>query len=226
MSLGEPLMRPTAMLFRNLASIDVEESIRVNPLDGVVLLMRCDKTIPALLMGAASIELPTIGVSRGPMLRGSYRGKLLGSGTNLFSMTEDLRAGVIGLEECHEAEACMHRSHGHGMVMGTASTMAAMVEALVCPAMPRFRPSMREGTNWRGRLELVREDICMSATLTYSTFQNAVVTLSAIGGSTNAIVHLLAIAGRLGVPLTLDDFDRLGSDVDCLVNLMPVDCSP
>src|SRR6266850_321585 len=167
MSLGETLMRPTAMLYRNLASMDVEESIRANPLDGVVLLAGCDKTTPATLMGACSVDLPTILVSGGPMLSGKYHGKDIGSGTNTWSMSEDLRAGKITLEEFHEAESCMHRSHGHCMTMGTASTMAA------------------------------------------------------IGGSTNAVIHLTALARRIGVDLDLDDFDRLGRGVHTLVNLMP-----
>jgi dihydroxy-acid dehydratase len=228
MSLGESLMRPTAMMFRNLVSMDVEESIRANPLDGVVLLMGCDKTTPALLMGAASVDIPTIGVSGGPMLRGYFRGKAIGSGTNLFRMNDDLRAGKIGLDEFHEAEACMHRSHGHCMVMGTASTMASMVEALgvglpgnaAIPAVDarRYELARRAG---RRAVALVREDIRLSSILTRPAFENAVRTLSAIGGSTNAIVHLIAIAGRIGVPLTLDDFEALGSEIDCLLNLMP-----
>jgi len=228
MSLGESLMRPTAMMFRNLVSMDVEESIRANPLDGVVLLMGCDKTTPALLMGAASVDIPTIGVSGGPMLRGYFRGKMLGSGTNLFRMNDDLRAGKIGLDEFHEAEACMHRSHGHCMVMGTASTMASMVEALgvglpgnaAIPAVDARRYELARQAGRRS-VALVREDIRLSSILTRPAFENAVRTLSAIGGSTNAIVHLIAIAGRIGVPLTLDDFEALGSEIDCLLNLMP-----
>jgi dihydroxy-acid dehydratase len=228
MSLGESLMRPTAMMFRNLVSMDVEESIRANPLDGVVLLMGCDKTTPALLMGAASVDIPTVGVSGGPMLRGYFRGKMLGSGTNLFRMSDDLRAGKIGLDEFHEAEACMHRSHGHCMVMGTASTMASMVEALgvglpgnaAIPAVDARRYELARQAGRRA-VALVREDIRLSSILTRPAFENAIRTLSAIGGSTNAIVHLIAIAGRIGVPLTLDDFDALGSKIDCLLNLMP-----
>jgi dihydroxy-acid dehydratase len=227
-SLGESLMRPTAMMFRNLASMDVEESIRANPLDGVVLLMGCDKTTPALLMGAASVDLPTIGVSGGPMMRGSFRGEAIGSGTNLFQMSEDLRAGKIGLEDFHEAEACMHRSHGHCMVMGTASTMASMVEALgvglpgnaAIPAVDARRNLLARAAG-RRIVDLVKEDVRLSKILSRAAFENAVIVLSAIGGSTNAIVHLLAIAGRIGVPLSLEDFDRLGADVDCLLNLMP-----
>lgn len=227
-SLGESLMRPTAMMFRNLASMDVEESIRANPLDGVVLLMGCDKTTPALLMGAASVDLPTIGVSGGPMMRGSFRGEAIGSGTNLFQMSEDLRAGKIGLEDFHEAEACMHRSHGHCMVMGTASTMASMVEALgvglpgnaAIPAVDARRNLLARAAG-RRIVDLVKEDVRLSQILSRAAFENAIIVLSAIGGSTNAIVHLLAIAGRIGVPLSLEDFDRLGADVDCLLNLMP-----
>ncbi len=228
MSLGESLMRPTAMMFRNLVSMDVEESIRANPLDGVVLLMGCDKTTPALLMGAASVDLPTIGVSGGPMLRGSFRGQAIGSGTNLFQMSEDLRAGEITLDDFHEAEAGMHRSHGHCMVMGTASTMAAMVEALgvglpgnaAIPAVDARRNLLAREAGRRA-VQLVQDDIHLSQILTRDAFENAITVLSAIGGSTNAVVHLLAIAGRAGVSLNLDDFDRLGAGADCLLNLMP-----
>jgi dihydroxy-acid dehydratase len=179
-------------------------------------------------MGAASVDIPTIGVSGGPMLRGYFRGKMIGSGTNLFRMNDDLRAGKIGLDEFHEAEACMHRSHGHCMVMGTASTMASMVEALGVglpgnAAIPAVDARRYELARLAGRrsVALVREDIRLSSILTRPAFENAIRTLSAIGGSTNAIVHLIAIAGRIGVPLTLDDFEALGSDIDCLLNLMP-----
>jgi L-arabonate dehydrase len=228
MSLGETLLRPTAMLYRNLASMDVEESIRGNPLDGVVLLAGCDKTTPATLMGAASVDLPTILVSGGPMLSGKYRGTDIGSGTNVWSMSEDLRAGKIGLEEFHEAESCMHRSHGHCMVMGTASTMASMVEALGVgmpgnAAYPAVDARRNVIARMAGRriVELVREKINLSKILTKPAFENAIRTLSAIGGSTNAVIHLVALAGRIGVKLDLDDFDRLGRGVHTLLNLMP-----
>ncbi|MCB8882431.1 dihydroxy-acid dehydratase [Acidisoma cellulosilytica] len=227
-SLGEVTMRPTAMLYRNLASMDVEEAVRAHPLDGVVLLMGCDKTTPALLMGAASADLPTIGVSGGPQLRGVYRGKIIGSGTNIISMSEQLRAGEITLEEFHEAEAGMNRSSGHCMTMGTASTMASMVEALGVSlpgnaAIPAVDARRNELARFSGRriVEMVNEDLTLSKILTLDAFENAIRTLAAIGGSTNAVVHLLAIAGRIGVELSLDDFDRLGKGVHCLVNLMP-----
>ncbi|GJD66968.1 IlvD/Edd family dehydratase [Methylobacterium frigidaeris] len=227
-SLGEVTMRPTAMLFRNLAAMDVEEAIRAHPLDGVVLLMGCDKTTPALLMGAASADLPTIGVSGGPQLRGVYRGQLIGSGTNIISMSEQLRAGEVTLRDFHEAEAGMNRSAGSCMTMGTASTMASMVEALgvslpenaAIPAADARR-SLLARLSGRRIVEMVNEDLTLSKILTRPAFENAIRTLAAIGGSTNAVVHLLAIAGRIGIDLTLDDFDRLGRDVHCLVDLMP-----
>jgi L-arabonate dehydrase len=227
-SLGEVTMRPTAMLYRNLASMDVEEAVRAHPLDGVVLLMGCDKTTPALLMGAASADLPTIGVSGGPQLRGVYQGRMIGSGTSIISMSEQLRAGEITLEDFHEAEAGMNRSHGHCMTMGTASTMASMVEALGVSlpgnaAIPAVDARRNELARFSGRriVEMVREDLILSRILTRDAFENAIRTLAAIGGSTNAVVHLLAIARRVGVDLTLDDFDRLGKGVHCLVDLMP-----
>ncbi len=227
-SLGEVTMRPTAMLFRNLAAMDVEEAIRAHPLDGVVLLMGCDKTTPALLMGAASADLPAIGVSGGPQLSGVYQGRKIGSGTNIISMSEQLRAGEVTLEEFHEAEAGMNRSHGHCMTMGTASTMASMVEALgiglpTNAAIPAVDARRNELARLAGRrvVEMVGEDLVPSRILTRPAFENAVRTLAAIGGSTNAVVHLLAIARRVGVELTLDDFDRLGRGVHCLVDLMP-----
>ena len=227
-SLGEVTMRPTAMLYRNLAAMDVEENIRAHPLDGVVLLMGCDKTTPALLMGAASANLPTIGVSGGPQLSGVYQGRKIGSGTNIISMSEQLRAGEISLEEFHEAESAMNRSHGHCMTMGTASTMASMVEALGVglpenAAIPAVDARRNHLARMAGRriVEMVNEDLVLSKILTRPAFENSIRTLAAIGGSTNAVVHLLAIAGRVGVELTLDDFDRLGRDVHCLVDLMP-----
>jgi len=228
MSLGETLLRPTAMLYRNLASMDVEESIRGNPLDGVVLLAGCDKTTPATLMGAASVDLPTILVSGGPMLSGKYRGTDIGSGTNTWSMSEDLRAGKITLDEFHEAESCMHRSHGHCMTMGTASTMASMIEALGVgmpgnAAIPAVDARRNVVARMAGRriVEMVKENLVLSKVLVKPAFENAIRALAAIGGSTNAVIHLVAIARRIGVELSLDDFDRLGRGVHTLVNLMP-----
>jgi dihydroxy-acid dehydratase len=228
MSLGETQLRPTAMLFRNLASMDVEESIRGNPIDGVVLLMGCDKTTPALLMGAASCDLPTIGVSGGPMLTGHFRGKQIGSGTGVWQMSEDVRGGRMTQEEFTAAESCMHRSKGHCMTMGTASTMASMVEALgvalpgnaAIPAVDarRYRQAQLTG---RRIVEMVEEEMVLSKILTRAAFENAIKTNAAIGGSTNAVIHLLAIAGRIGVKLELGDWDKLGSELPCLVNLQP-----
>jgi dihydroxy-acid dehydratase len=228
MSLGETQLRPTAMLFRNLASMDVEESIRGNPIDGVVLLMGCDKTTPSLLMGAASCDLPTIGISGGPMLSGRFRGKQIGSGTGVWQMSEDVRAGKMSQEEFTAAESCMHRSKGHCMTMGTASTMASMVEALgvalpgnaAIPAVDarRYRQAQLTG---RRIVEMVEEDMILSKILTRAAFENAIRVNAAIGGSTNAVIHLLAIAGRIGVPLTLADWDQIGSTLPCLVNLQP-----
>ena len=228
MSLGETMLRPTAMLYRNLASMDVEESIRANPLDGVVLLMGCDKTTPALLMGASSVDIPTIGVSGGPMLRGIHCGKPIGSGTNVISMSEQLRAGQITLREFHEAEADMHRSHGHCMTMGTASTMACMVEALgvglpgnaAIPAVDARRNLLAREAG-RRIVEMVKHDVKLSQILTREAFENAIRANAAIGGSTNAVVHLIAIARRIGVALSLDDWDRLGRNLHCLVDIMP-----
>ena len=228
MSLGETQLRPTAMLFRNLASMDVEESIRGNPIDGVVLLMGCDKTTPSLLMGAASCDLPTIGLSGGPMLSGKFRGRDLGSGTGLWQMTDQVRSGEMKLEEFFEAESCMHRSKGHCMTMGTASTMASMVEALgmslpgnaAIPAVDARRNTLAQMTG-RRIVQMVQEELCMSRILTREAFENAIRANAAIGGSTNAVIHLIAIAGRVGVPLCLEDFDRLGSSLPCLVDLQP-----
>jgi dihydroxy-acid dehydratase len=228
MSLGETLMRPTTMLYRNLASIDVEETIRANPLDGLVLLVGCDKTTPALMMGAASVDLPTIVVSGGPMLSGWFQGKRIGSGTAVWAMSEEVRAGRMELSAFMEAESCLSRSAGHCMTMGTASTMASMVEALgmglpanaAIPAVDARRYVLAHMAGRRA-VEIVREDLKMSKILTRAAFENAIRVNAAIGGSTNAIVHLLAIAGRIGVPLTLDDFDRLGHDLPLLTDLMP-----
>ena len=228
MSLGETLLRPTAMLYRNLASMDVEESIRANPLDGVVLLMGCDKTTPSLLMGAASVDLPTIGVSGGPMLNGYYRGERHGSGTHAWKLSEMVRAGKMTVEEFHEAESCTHRSHGHCMVMGTASTMASMVEALgvglpgnaAYPAVDARRNVIAR-TAGRRIVELVKQDVPLSKILTRAAFENAIRVNAAIGGSTNAVIHLIAVARRMGVKLDLEDWDKFGRGVHTLVNLMP-----
>lgn len=228
MSLGEPVMRPTAMLFRNLASMDVEESIRANPFDGVVLLTGCDKTTPALVMGAASCDLPALVVSGGPMLNGRWRDQTVGSGTHVWKFTEMLKTGEMSMDDLLEAEACMSRSAGHCMTMGTASTMASMVEALglalpTNAAIPAVDARRYVLAHMAGRriVEMVKEDLTMSKILTRQAFENAIRTNGAIGGSTNAVVHLLAMAGRMGVDLKLEDWDRLGRDVPCLVNLMP-----
>ena len=228
MSLGETQLRPTAMLFRNLASMDVEESIRGNPIDGVVLLMGCDKTTPSLMMGAASCDLPTIGVSGGPMLNGKFRGTDIGSGTGVWQMSEMVRAGEMTQEDFTAAESCMHRSKGSCMTMGTASTMASMVEALgmslpenaAIPASDTRRNRLAQMSG-RRIVEMVKEDMRMSQILTREAFENAIRTNAAIGGSTNAVIHLIAIAGRMGVKLDLDDWDRLGAEVPCLLNLQP-----
>ncbi len=228
MSLGETIMRPTTMLFRNLVAMDVEESIRANPLDAVVLLTGCDKTTPSLVMGAASCDLPTLVLSGGPMLNGKFRGEDIGSGTDVWRFSEDVRAGAMTLEDFMDAEAGMSRSAGHCMTMGTASTMASMVEALgvALPsnaAIPAADSRRYAFAHLAGRriVEMVDEDLRLSQVLTKPAFENAIRVNGAIGGSTNAVVHLLAIAGRIGVDLTLDDWDRLGRDLPCLVNLMP-----
>ncbi|MEO9338289.1 IlvD/Edd family dehydratase [Mesorhizobium sp. SB112] len=228
MSLGETLLRPTAMLFRNLVSMDVEESIRANPIDGVVLLCGCDKTTPALVMGAASCDLPTIVVSGGPMLNGKFRGQDIGSGTNLFSMSEDVRAGRLTSGDLLDAEACMSRSAGHCMTMGTASTMASIVEALglslphnaAIPAVDARRYELAQNSG-RQIIDMVHKNIRMSDVVDRRSFYNAVKINAAIGGSTNAVIHLLAIAGRMEIPLSLEDFDDWGRGVPLLVDLMP-----
>ena len=228
MSLGEPVMRPTTMLFRNLMSMDVEESIRANPFDAVVLLCGCDKTTPAQVMGAASVDLPTIVVTGGPMLNGKFRGRDIGSGTDVWRFSDDLRTGKMSLEDFLDAEACLSRSAGHCMTMGTASTMASMCEALglqlptgaAIPAVDSRRYALAEFAGGR-IVEMVEEELTISKILTRDAFENAIRVNAAIGGSTNAIVHLLAIAGRLGVQLRLDDFDDLIRDVPFLVNLQP-----
>lgn len=228
MSLGETQLRPTAMLFRNLASMDVEESIRGNPIDGVVLLMGCDKTTPSLLMGAASCDLPTIGLSGGPKLSGQFHGQKLGSGTGVWQMDAKVHAGEMKIEEFFEAESCMHRSKGHCMTMGTASTMASMVESLgmslpgnaAIPAADSRRYTLAQLTG-RRIVEMVREDLRMSRILTRAAFDNSIRVNAAIGGSTNAVIHSIALAGRIGLPVSLDDWERLGSNLPCLVNLQP-----
>jgi L-arabonate dehydrase len=228
MSLGESNLRPTAMLFRNLASMDVEESIRANPIDGVVLLVGCDKTTPSLLMGAASCDLPAIAVSGGPMLNGNFQGQAIGSGTHVWRVYEDVKAGKISMEDFNAAEQGQSRSAGSCMTMGTASTMASMAEALgiAMPdnaAIPAVDARRRVLAHMAGRriVELVKQDIRMSQILTRKAFENAIRVNGAIGGSTNAVIHLIAIAGRLGVDLSLDDWDRLGRDVPTIVDLMP-----
>jgi L-arabonate dehydrase len=228
MSLGETNIRPTAMLFRNLASMDVEESIRGNPIDGVVLLCGCDKTTPSLLMGAASCDVPAIVVSGGPMLNGNFHGQPIGSGTVVWQMSEDVRAGKMKIADFFEAEACMSRSAGHCMTMGTASTMASMVEALgmglphnaAIPAVDSRRYVLAQQAG-RRIVEMVHEDLRISKILTRQAFENAIRVNAAIGGSSNFVLHMLAIAGRVGVPLTLDDFDRVGHELPLLVNIQP-----
>jgi dihydroxy-acid dehydratase len=208
MSLGETLLRPTAMLYRNLASMDVEESIRGNPIDGVVLLMGCDKTTPSL--------------------NGKWRGQELGSGTGVWSMSEQVRAGTLKLQDFFEAESCMHRSHGHCMTMGTASTMASMVESLgiglpgnaAYPAVDGRRNVLARESG-RRIVDMVHKDVKISQILTREAFENAIRTLAAIGGSTNAVIHLIAIARRLNIQLTIDDFEKLGSDMPNILNLQP-----
>jgi dihydroxy-acid dehydratase len=228
MSLGETLLKPTAMLFRNLASMDAEESIRGNPIDGVVLLTGCDKTTPSTMMGAASVDLPTIVVPGGPMLNGKYKGTDIGSGTNVWKMTEELKAEKISYKDYMYAESCMSRSAGHCMTMGTASTMACMVESLGmslsgAAAIPAVDSRKKVLAQLSGRriVEMVKEDLRMSKILTRDAFENAIMVNAAVGGSSNFIIHLTAIAGRIGVELNLEDFDKLGSKVPLLLNLMP-----
>jgi len=228
MSLGETLVRPTAMMYRNLVSMDVEETIRANPIDGVVLMAGCDKTTPALVMGAASCDLPAILLSGGPMLNGKFRGTDIGSGTDLIRFATELRAGNMSREDFLSAEAAMSRSAGHCNVMGTASTMANLMEAMgltlsgngSLPAVDSRRKVLAHMTG-RRIVEMVEEDLRLSAILTRDAFLNAVVANAALGGSTNAVVHLLAIAGRAGVDFTLDDWDRYARHVPTLVDLKP-----
>ncbi|MDE0262507.1 MAG: dihydroxy-acid dehydratase [Bryobacterales bacterium] len=227
-SLGEMFMKPTTMLFRNLMSMDVEESITANPIDGVVLLCGCDKTTPAQLMGAASADIPAIMVTGGPMLSGRWNGEPLGSGTDGRKLFEALRAGRIGDEQWAEVEGCISRSAGHCTVMGTASTMASMAESLgmmlsggaAIPAVDARRYQLAEASG-RRIVEMVFEDLTPSRILTREAFENAIRTDMAIGGSTNAVVHLLAIAGRAGVDLCLDDFDSISRETPYIANVKP-----
>jgi dihydroxy-acid dehydratase len=227
-SLGETQVRPTAMLWRNMAAMAMEEMFRANPIDGLVLLGGCDKTIPALLMAAASVDLPAIVISGGPMLNGTFRGQPLGCGTDVWRLSEEVRAGTLSSELFLRSESSMIRSRGHCNTMGTASSMSIMAEALgmTIPGLagtPAPDSRLLEGAHESGRLavELVQQGRTISQVITQASFHNAIVTLAAIGGSTNAVVHLLAIAGRLGIDLGLDDFDRIGSGVPLLVNLQP-----
>ncbi|TLV00749.1 IlvD/Edd family dehydratase [Dyadobacter luticola] len=227
MSLGETLIKPTAMLYRNLASMDVEESIRANPIDGVVLLCGCDKTTPSLVMGAASVDIPTIVLSGGPMLTGRYRGKSMGT-SDVWRFSELYRKGEMTQEEFTTSEACMARSDGHCAVMGTASTMACMVESLgiTLPgnaAIPAADSRRKVQAHLTGRriVQMVKDDLRLSHILTREAFENAIMINAAIGGSTNFVIHLLAIAGRIGVDLSLDDFNALCKNVPLLLNLQP-----
>jgi len=228
MSLGETLMRPTAMLFRNLMSMDVEESIRANPIDGVVLLGGCDKTTPAQIMGAVSVGLPSIVISGGPMLNGKYHGKDLGSGTDVWKLSEAVRAGDMSAADFFAAESCMSRSHGHCNTMGTASTMTNLSEALGLQlpgsaAIPAVDARRYQSAHLAGRriVEMVHQDVGINQILTRKAFENAIKVNAALGGSTNVVIHLLAIAGRVGISLSLDDFDHLTRDIPLLVNLQP-----
>jgi dihydroxy-acid dehydratase len=227
-SLGETQVRPTAMLWRNMAAMAMEEMFRANPVDGLVLLGGCDKTIPALLMAAASVDLPAVVISGGPMLNGTFRGQPLGCGTDVWRLSEEVRAGTLSSELFLQSESSMIRSRGHCNTMGTASTMSIMAEALgvTIPGLagtPAPDSRLLEGAHASGKLavELVQKGRSISEVVTRASFHNAIVALAAIGGSTNAVVHLLAIAGRLGIDLSLADFDRIGSGVPLLVNLQP-----
>ena len=227
-SLGETNVRPTAMLWRNMAAMATEEMLRANPIDGVVLLGGCDKTIPSLLMAAASVDLPAVVVPGGPMLTGTVRGVPLGCGTDVWRLSEEVRAGTLSGREFLASESSMIRSRGHCNTMGTASTMGLLTEALgmTLPGtagLPAPDSRLLEASHATGRLavELVAQDRRPSQVLTAGSFSNAIVALAAIGGSTNAVVHLLAIAGRLGVPLAIDDFDNIGARVPLLADLQP-----
>jgi L-arabonate dehydrase len=227
MSLGETLIKPTAMLYRNQVSMDVEESIRANPIDGVVLLCGCDKTTPSLVMGACSVNIPTIVVSGGPMLTGKFRGKNIGT-SDIWRFSEAVRSGAMSQEELLVSEACMARSRGHCAVMGTASTMACMVESLglslpenaAIPAADSRRKVLAQLSGIR-IVEMVKENLRLTDILTRKAFENAIRVNAAIGGSTNFVLHLLAIAGRVGVDLTINDFDAFSENVPLLVNLQP-----
>ena len=228
MSLGETIMKPSTMLFRNLASMDTEESIRANPLDGIVLLTGCDKTTPSTIMGACSVDLPTIVVPGGPMLNGRFRGETIGSGSFNWLIKEKQRTQDFDADDLREAEICAARSIGHCNTMGTASTMAVMSEALglTLPGIASIpaadsRKRVMQQLSGRRIVDMVKENLTMSKILTREAFENAIITNAAVGGSTNLIIHLTAIARRIGVDLVLDDFDRLGSGVPLLVNLMP-----
>lgn len=227
MSLGETLIKPTAMLYRNLASMDVEESIRANPIDGVVLLCGCDKTTPSLVMGACSVDIPTIVVSGGPMLTGKFEGKNIGT-SDIWRFNDAVRSGEMTQEQLTVAEACMCRSQGHCAVMGTASTMACMVESLgltlpTNAAIPAADSRRKVLAQYSGQqiVEMVKQDLKPSDILTRSAFENAIKVNAAIGGSTNFVIHLIAIARRIGVDLTLDDFNTLSKNIPLLVNLQP-----
>jgi dihydroxy-acid dehydratase len=227
-SMGETNMRPTAAMFRNLVSMDVEESIRANPIDGVVLMCGCDKTTPSLVMGAASCDVPTIVLSGGPMLNGRYRGEAIGSGTVVWQFSEAVKAGKMTQQEFMDAESCMSRSAGHCMTMGTASTMACMVESLgltlpgnaAIPAVDSRRAVLAHETG-RRIVGMVHEDLRISKILKREAFQNAIRANAAVGGSTNAVIHLLAFAGRVGIELTLDDWDKYGRDVRTILDIQP-----
>ena len=227
-SLGETQVRPTAMLWRNMSAMATEELLRANPIDGVVLLGGCDKTIPALLMAAASVDLPAIVVPGGPMLTGTFKGKALGCGTDVWKFSEELRAGKMSEEDFLKSEQSMIRSRGHCNTMGTASTMGCVAEALgmTIPGVagtPAPDSRLLQSAQETGRLivQMIKDDRKPSDVMTKGSFINAIVALAGIGGSTNAVVHLLAIAGRLGIKLTLDDFDKIGSNVPLLANLQP-----
>ena len=228
MSLGETIMRPTTMLFRNLASMDVEETIRANPIDGVVLLTGCDKTTPSTVMGASSVGLPTLVVPGGPMLNGKFRGEEIGSGTITWKFHEELKAGTFTAKDLLESEACASRSKGHCMTMGTASTMAVMCESLgltlpgasAIPAVDARKSTLAYMSGMR-IVDMVKEDLKISDVLTREAFENSIKINAAVGGSTNLIIHLTAIAGRIGIKLDIEDFDKLGSDMPLLLNLQP-----
>jgi L-arabonate dehydrase len=227
-SLGETIMRPTTMLFRNLASMDTEETIRANPIDGVVLLTGCDKTTPSTLMGACSVDIPTIVVPGGPMLNGRFKGECLGSGSFNWMVKEKMLVENYSAEDIMEAEIGVARSAGHCMTMGTASTMACMVEALgltlpgaaAIPAVDSRKKVMAQ-LSGRRIVEMVKEQLSLSKILTRQAFENSIIVNAAVGGSTNFIIHLLAIAGRIGIDLNLEDFDKIGSKIPLLVNLKP-----